>query len=185
MESSNYDTYCKSMDSSSSYRIESKWYLLQCKPREEMRAKENLENQGYNIFLPRIVTHKKTRQAYIESKVPLFPGYLFIKLNDAEDNWAPIRSTRGVSKFVSFGKNAAIVPIIVINNIKQQIQYQERNLVYPFSKGDKVSISSGPFKTLQAVFDCRSGQQRAWVLLELMGQWQRIAIEDVALNKVA
>lgn len=161
------------------------WYLLQCKPREEVRARENLENQGYNTFLPEMISSKKTKQGFKESKSPLFPGYLFIKLNSTVDNWAPIRSTRGVNRLVSFGQTAAIVPSEVIQNIKKQIQHQDPNKTYPFSKGDKVTISSGPFKELQAVFECRNGQQRALVLLELMGKWQRIIIDDVELNKVA
>ncbi len=164
---------------------DSLWYLLQCKPREELRAKENLENQGYNTFLPQIATSKKTKQGYTTSSTPLFPGYLFIKLNITTDNWAPVRSTRGVNKLVRFGQNAAIVPKKVISAIKQQVKYQNPDKTYPFSKGDKVTIVSGPFKELQAVFECRNGQQRAWVLLELMGKWQRIAIDDIELNKVA
>ncbi len=164
---------------------DSLWYLLQCKPREELRAKINLENQGYNTFLPQIATSIKTQQGYTKTSTPLFPGYLFIKLNNTTDNWAPVRSTRGVNKLVRFGQNTAVVPKKVIKAIKQQIMHQDHDKIYPFSKGDKVTIVSGPFNELQAVFDCRNGQKRAWVLLELMGKWQRIAINDIELNKVA
>ena len=31
---------------------------------------------------------------------PLFPGYLFIRLDSTHDNWYPIRSTRGVNRVV-------------------------------------------------------------------------------------
>lgn len=34
----------------------------------------------------------------------LFPGYLFIQLDQLNDNWHPIRSTRGVNQLVTFGK---------------------------------------------------------------------------------
>jgi len=34
------------------------WNLLQCKPREEFRANENLENQGFTTFLPEIKSIK-------------------------------------------------------------------------------------------------------------------------------
>ncbi|MCP3673942.1 MAG: transcriptional activator RfaH, partial [Gammaproteobacteria bacterium] len=87
----------------------SSWYLLQCKPREETRASENLENQGFTTFLPEISIAKKTKVGFTETEAPLFPGYLFIKLNNEVDNCAPIRSTRGVNKLVSFGQTAAVV----------------------------------------------------------------------------
>jgi len=176
---------CNQSNISQTTSIPAKWYLLQCKPREEQRAHENLNNQGYRTFLPQLVTSKKTKQGYIETNSALFPGYLFIHLNNTTDNWAPVRSTRGVNKLVKFGQNAAIVPEMVINRIKQQLEHHDSDKTYPFNKGDEVAIASGPFRELQAVFDCRDGQQRAWVLIELMGKWQRIAINDIELNKVA
>ncbi len=161
------------------------WYLLQCKPREESRANDNLENQGFTTFLPEISIARKTKAGFTEAEVPLFPGYLFIKINNDIYNRAPIRSTRGVNKLVSFGQTAAVVPDTVIDTIKQQTYRKNNKETYPFEKGDKLTIATGPFKELQAVFDSRNGQQRAWVFLELMGKWQRIAINDVELNKVA
>ena len=161
------------------------WHLLQCKPREEIRANLNLKNQGYTTFLPEVKTTKKTKAGYVESPSPLFPGYIFIKLNNNIDNWSPIRSTRGVNKLVTFGLNPAVVPDLVIQNIRQITEVDKTNEHYPFSKGEKITINTGPFKDLQAVFDTRDGQQRAWIFIELMGKWQRIAINDVELNKVA
>ncbi|MNG06767.1 Transcription antitermination protein RfaH [compost metagenome] len=56
------------------------WYLVQCKPRQDERAEENLLRQGYACYRPqhsceRIVRGR--RQPIVES---LFPGYLFIQL---------------------------------------------------------------------------------------------------------
>jgi transcriptional antiterminator RfaH len=39
--------------------------------------------------------------------VVLFPGYLFIQLDEKLENWSPIRSTKGVQNFVKFGLNFA------------------------------------------------------------------------------
>ena len=161
------------------------WHLLQCKPREEQRANTNLLNQGYTTFLAEVTESKKTSNGFKEVKTPLFPGYLFIKLNKQTDNWANIRSTRGVNKLVSFGLNPGVVPDTIIEAVKKQTKANNNKETYPFEKGDKVSIATGPFKELQAVFDVRNDQQRAWVFLELMGKWQRIAINDIELNKVA
>jgi len=161
------------------------WHLIQCKPREEQRAKNNLENQGYSVFLPEINQSKKTPNGYIEVKTALFAGYIFIDLDGERDNWAPIRSTRGVSKIVSFGLQAAVVPTVVIETLKRQSIYRNEIKVYPFTKGEKVTITSGPFKDLDAIFDLRNNQERAWVFIELMGKWQRLIIKDVELNSIS
>ena len=31
-----------------------KWYLIKTKPRQEKKAKQNLENQGYRAFCPMV-----------------------------------------------------------------------------------------------------------------------------------
>ena len=166
-------------------RNEADWYLLQCKPREERRAKLNLKNQGFSVFLPEITAIKKRSKGFTEIEEVLFPGYLFINLNKNLDNWSSIRSTRGVSKLVSFGQVPAKIPKSIIDRIKIQTQISDCKVLYPFDEGDKVMITTGPFKELQAVFDCRQGQQRAWVFLELLGKWQRLEINDIELISVS
>lgn len=78
------------------------WYLVHRKPRQGVRAEESLLRQGYDCYRPQ---HRRERlvqgrrQAVVES---LSPGYQFIQLaNNA--NWAPLRSTRGVSYVIGFG----------------------------------------------------------------------------------
>lgn len=72
------------------------WYLAQCKPRQDERAQQHLENQGYTCYRPQ---YRRERvlggrlQAQMES---LFPGYLFIQLA-GDSNWSPLRSTRGLA----------------------------------------------------------------------------------------
>ena len=105
----------------------------------------------------------------------MFPGYLFIYLSKQDSNWRPIRSTRGVSKLVSFGADPAIVPAPVINAIRAQLR--ETSTKQTFEKDDNLAITQGPFKDLQAVFVEYDGEQRAFVLLELLGRWQKMSIE--------
>ena len=58
------------------------WYLIKTKPRQEKIAKKNLKNQGYEAFCP---VSKINNQLVI-----LFPGYLFVQLNEKTQNWSPI-----------------------------------------------------------------------------------------------
>ena len=56
------------------------WYLVFTKPKEEEKAKKNLENQGFESFMPKISLIKEGEK--LSSKVELmFPRYIFTKLN--------------------------------------------------------------------------------------------------------
>ena len=50
--------------------------------------------------------------------VVLFPGYLFIYLDETSENWSPIRSTIGVLNFVRFGLCYAQISNKIIDYIK-------------------------------------------------------------------
>ena len=148
-----------------------KWYLIKTKPRQEKKAKKNLENQGYRVFCPMIKINNRL--------VVLFPGYLFIQLNEKTQNWSPINSTKGVSHFVKFGLNFAKVPNSVIEFIKtnQHITADKLNNLNKFKPGDKVQISDGTFKDYTAIFKCYKSDERVILLMNLLGHEQSLSIK--------
>src|SRR3990170_842183 len=86
------------------------WYLIQTKTCQERLARENLERQGYTIYLPFAEIRRRRRGKTIRVIDPMFPRYLFIYLSDETDDWRPIRSTLGVTTLVRFGQVLAKVP---------------------------------------------------------------------------
>ena len=86
------------------------WYLVHTKPRQENLAQENLERQGYETYLPRIYQTRRRNGRHVKTIEAFFPRYLFIHLDSETDNWAPIRSTIGVSKMIRFDGIPAMVP---------------------------------------------------------------------------
>ena len=152
------------------------WYLLKTKPRQEIIAKQNLKNQGYESFCP---------IAKINNKLAvLFPGYLFVQLNKKTQNWSPINSTKGVSHFVKFGLNFAKVPTNVIEFIKtnQHITAEKLQNLYKFKPGDNVQIIDGVFENYMAIFKCYKPDDRVILLLNLLGREQTLSIKKESVT---
>ena len=147
------------------------WYLIKTKPRQEKIAKQNLENQGYEVFCPIAKLNNKL--------VALFPGYLFVQLNEKTQNWSPVNSTKGVSQFVKFGLNFAKVPTSVIEFIiTNQHNFADKlNNLNKFKPGDKVQISDGTFKDYTAIFKCYKSDERVILLMNLLGHEQSLSIK--------
>ncbi|MEX6502152.1 transcription/translation regulatory transformer protein RfaH [Pseudomonas zhanjiangensis] len=158
----------------------SAWYLVQCKPRQDERAEDNLLRQGYACYRPqhsreRILRGR--RQTIAES---LFPGYLFIQLA-ADGNWAPLRSTRGVSRVIGFGG----MPLPVDDRlIKQLRQRAAAGIEQLFQAGDRVRITTGSFAELDAIFTAMDGEQRVVLLLNLLSRQQRISVPLASIKKI-
>ena len=154
------------------------WYVVHTKPRQETRALENLQNQGFDCFLPMMQVQKLRNQRVQTVAEPMFSRYLFIQLDDTTQNWGPIRSTLGVSKLVSFGPQPAKVPPEFIDFLKEAPQ---ETLERMFAPGDSVQIATGPLQGLEGKYIAHDGETRGFVLVDLLGQPQklRMAVESL------
>jgi transcriptional antiterminator RfaH len=155
------------------------WYLLQSKPRQEFKSAQELENQGYEIFLPVIET-QKIRANKLQSMIePLFSRYLFIRLNKTTDNWAPIRYTKGISAIVRFGGQPAKVSGALIEQLRHSLLDIPTQEI--FYAGDAIEVSAGPFQTLTGIFQnlktIADGEVRAMVLIDLLGKQQLLEFQ--------
>lgn len=158
------------------------WYVIQCKGGESFRAAEHLTNQGYEVFHP-VLNAKRKRQGKLTLVTePLFPYYLFIRLDQTVSNWRPIRSTRGVLRLLTFGNTPIAVPNALVDTLRAQPHHQEGSHSY-FCAGEKVTITDGPFKDLEAVFKRCKGEERAIVLLNVLQRPQDIEISVDNLQK--
>ena len=165
------------------------WYVIHTKPRQEFRAQENLQNQGFEVYLPTIskeVIRSKSLEARPE---PLFARYLFIQLDQLHSNWYPIRSTRGVHQMLRFGMNTdpVKVPNELLELIKEQAKSFGQTTQKIFELNEQVMIQEGPMKGLSGSFQeiqqQASGEIRAMVLIDLLGKLQKIQVPVATLSK--
>lgn len=162
---------------------ERSWYLVYSKPRAEAQAVTHLERQGYRCYLPRLNVTRTVRGKLTGHVEPMFPRYLFIHLDTRKDNWAPIRSTVGVSSLVRFGNRPAMVPdslveMLIERENAQGLQTPPRRA---FQAGERVRIYEGPFKDYEAIFLASNSNERVLVLLQILGKDSRVAIDPAHL----
>ena len=181
------------------------WYLIKVKSREELRALENLEYQGFEAYCP----------TYLESgrDAILFPGYVFVRLCSKDlERYHKIRSTRGVSRIVTFnlmykehferghikspGQNdlQKLLPQpipngeAIIHQIEEIIwalnggKAEEKPKYTAFNEGDKVRINNSLFKHLKSTFIKGINVDRGLVLIEFIKS-QRVD-DDVVKTSV-
>jgi len=162
------------------------WYVVHTKPRQEQRALENLEAQGYQCYLPFIQIEKIRRQKLTLEQEPLFARYLFIELDASSGgkSWSPIRSTLGVSKLVAFGNEPIKVATQLIKLLRQDVQPLAGQRIALHTSGDRVLIKDGPFAGLEAVYEMSDGEARAMVLIKLLSKTTRLTLPITSITKL-
>ena len=160
------------------------WYTVHTKPRQEHIAEENLQRQGFIVYLPRIQATRRLKNRWRDVIEPLFPRYLFIQVDSDTKSLAPVRSTRGVSDLVRFGYQLVPVPDDLIDSIKN-LEDEYSGLYIPksqlFNTGDEVMIQEGPFTDMKGVYQCDQGEQRAIILLECLGRLNTLTVSRLNL----
>lgn len=150
------------------------WYAIHSRPRQEERALENLQRQGFEAWLPMLTVEKVLRSKLVQVVEPMFSRYLFIRLDTEQTNWSPIRSTLGVSKLVSFGNRPAVVADELIEALQQLPEQAPQRLLQP---GQQVKIVSGPLRGIDGIYQQPDGELRALVLIEMLNKQHRIVTD--------
>ncbi len=156
------------------------WYLIFSKPQRERIAKENLERQNYHVYLPLVRHRKRVGGRYRTLVEPMFPRYMFILLDDTNDDWGPIRSTIGVANLVRFGMVPARLPDTLVHLMRKRedtegIQHLPEQELKP---GDSVRIVEGVMAGYEAIYKSSTGSERVILLLEIAEKSAQITLSQ-------
>ena len=164
--------------------MSSTWYLIQTKPNAHNTAARNLTRQGCDVFLPLVEQTRRMAQQFRTELRPLFPGYLFVGLHAQAPTWRTLNSTHGVSRGVSLDGTYRPVPEPLITQLQTQCDEAGVFRVQDtYTSGDVVEIQTGPFASFLAEVVDMAPDQRIWVLIDLLGQKSRIAMDQQDLRR--
>ncbi len=159
------------------------WYVIHCQPRKDRYAAMVLQTQcRLTIYLPEVIDNHQGSIHY----VPLFPCYLFAKIDLQLLPLSKINTTPGVVRLVMFGEHPQSVPDNTIRMLQQQVQRLNEQGGLPqatFQPGDRVQFKTGPLNGLEAIFmRPTTPGERALILLEFMGRLNEIEVEQRMLT---
>ncbi len=157
------------------------WYAIQHKSGQGDRALDNLQYQDARCFYPKITVEKIRAGKRTSRLEPLFPGYLFINIEQSDPLWGKLRSTRGVLRVVSFANKPATIDDDIIDHIHQSLDAVAEH--GGIKAGDTIQLQDGPFSGLDAVFQAYDGEERAIVLIGFMQRMQKVKVSVSALRR--
>ena len=161
---------------------ELRWYAAATLPRREMLAAENLKAQAFEFFLPRMRVTKKHARRLVQEVDPVFPGYVFIRMDLASAAWRSVNGTRGIRHLVMGGDRPLPARSGVIETLKASLGGDGLvKFTDPVGPGAHVRLVSGPFaETLGDVISL-DGRGRVRLLLAMFGTTVRVETERESL----
>ena len=144
------------------------WIVVKTKKNNEDKAAKNLFNQGFKTFFPKCRFHKKI---FNRSKLllrPLFPGYVFVYINDNQP-WNKINNTFGVSYVLTNGGKLSFLPDNIYFAIKRKCdQFDVLFYQNKMKKGDKIRFKEEKMMSFEAIFYEYIDTNRVIILMNLL-----------------
>ena len=161
------------------------WFLAQTKPNSHRIAERNLGRQGFRTFLPLQEETRRARGRFTTRMRPLFPGYVFVAFDVEVGGWRAVNSTYGITRLVSLGKEPTPVPPDLVSQLMLRCDREGKLTPLKLLKpGDEVTVTKGPFAEVIAKIERIAPDRRVWVLMEIMGGENRVALDAQHLRAV-
>ena len=155
------------------------WYVLHTKSRFENVVHEGLVKKNLDVFLPKIKVQSKRRDRRLMIKVPLFPGYLFVRTDLSAHRHLEIVKTVGAVRLIGTKDGPVPVPDDTVASLEIMVSTE-----LPVStgsrlrKGDRVVVVSGPFAGVTGTFVRYRGKQRVVVNIDALGQYAGVEVDE-------
>ena len=160
-------------------KLESLWYVLQTKSRFENVVHEGLSKKQIEVFLPKITVKSKRRDRKKMIRVPLFPGYVFVKTDLHPQHHLEVVKTAGAVRLIGSRKGPVPVPDETVDSLKIMVSTDlPVTTGNQLKKGDRVMVVSGPFAGVIGTFVRYGAQGRIIVNVEALGQYAGVEVSE-------
>jgi transcription antitermination factor NusG len=150
------------------------WYVAYTLPRHEKAVADRLAHHNVETYLPLYSTVRTWNQRRVELTLPLFPGYVFVRLILRDRS--RVLKHPGVVRLVGSNGNATPVSDSEVEKLRSTLAIWKAE-PYPFlTPGSQVRIKSGPFAGLEGRIIRRKGRLRLVASFELI---QRAILLDI------
>jgi len=143
------------------------WYAVYTRSRHEKTVAEQLVHKSVDHFLPLYETVRKWKNGNFKVRLPLFPGYLFVRI-PLQDR-LQVLQVPGVVHLVSSGGVPLALPQAEIETIRDALTKGLQAHPHPYLKvGSRVRVSSGPLQGLHGILLRKKGKLRLVVSVDLI-----------------
>ena len=160
------------------------WYAVYVRSRHEKSVYSALLDKGIDASLPMMTVVRKWSDRKKKMQIPLFRGYVFVKIDVNIDN-LNVLQTAGVVKFIGIRNKPSRIPDEQIHWMHMLVAESDTvRAEKEIPVGQRVRVMIGPFKGIKGVVRRVGSRSRLVVLIESIMQAISIDIKPEYLEKI-
>ena len=173
---------------------EKHWYAVHTYSGHENKVKTNIERRADSmglkekVFRILVPTEQELRtragkKQEVQRKV--FPGYVLVEMVLDDSTWYLVKSTTGVTGFVSSGNKPVALQDSEIKEILDRIESPERRPKVPWQRDDIVRVNAGPFSDFTGKIEEVNAQKETLkVLISIFGRDTPVELEFTQVERL-
>jgi transcription antitermination factor NusG len=161
------------------YPSERCWYAVYVRSRHEFRVRELMSRALIENFLPAVERLRRWKDRRKLVTFPLFPGYLFVHVQQRREDLLAVLKTHGVVRFL--GKTPGTpepVPDAQVASLQKIITSGQMIEPYPYLKeGQRVAIKWGPLAGVEGILREKRGQHLLVLSIDILQQGASVKVD--------
>jgi transcription elongation factor/antiterminator RfaH len=161
------------------------WYAVWTQSHFEQSVSQQLSAKGFTAFLPEMSVWSKRGGEQRLIRVPMFPGYLFVRDEMDKRSYIEILKARGVVRILEDGwTRLTPVPDAVIDSLQQVVASDVPVMAAEhLVQGDRVEVTEGPLSGLEGLFvQDKATKGRLVLNVELLGRSVAVEVDCTAVR---
>lgn len=145
------------------------WFAVHTRTRFEKKVVFELREKGIETFLPLFSSRHKWSDRHRLVHLPLFPGYVFVRIAAIQGTRIAVLRTIGVSNFVGVRGVGTPIPDCEIQAIQTLLEQRVPFELYPFLNiGQRVRIRGGCLDGIEGILTAINGNESLVVSVQLI-----------------
>lgn len=142
--------------------IDAAWYVINTYSGHEYKVIENLktriktmalEDKIFQAIVPIQSKMVIRRGQKVKTQEKTFPGYVIIQMVITDESWITVRTTQGVTGFIGIDNKPTSIAQSEVEQILKTTEEDKPKYQAPFTIGDVVKITNGPFADFIGTID--------------------------------
>jgi len=162
-----------------------KWYALYTRSRHEKRIKEQLDQRSIESYLPLYEAVHRWKDRRVTVNLPIFPGYLFVRISLPEHR-LPVIAVPGVVSLVGALSRPTPIADQEIEALQICSMRGYKMTPHPYlAPGGRVRVRKGPLAELEGVFLRRRGKSRLVLSVKLIARSVAVEVDAADVTPVS
>jgi|SRR6266571_417000 len=129
------------------------WYALWTRSHCEHLVRDQLAGKGFDVFLPQVDKWSKRGSLRHVIRVPMFAGYLFLRVTMDKASYIAIKTARGLVGVLG-DRWDRLAPLgdPEVDAVRRVVESRAPALPYPYLReGQRVRITCGPLADVEGI----------------------------------